>query len=120
MSSTPNTFHSPQRSHHEYGARVGADRREQPMAGRQVERAGDAIEAAVPAGGRHGAAAGFLARDGGEIELRLAQLDSGAAVGAFGHEQLIVVLARALQRERRLHVEPPVAAHDARGCGRPP
>jgi hypothetical protein len=41
----------------------------------------------------------------------LTQLDSGAAGGILGDQQLIVILARTLQREGRLHVEAPVAAH---------
>jgi hypothetical protein len=83
------------------------------MARRKIERASDLVEAPVPARGWHRAATRLLARHGVEIELRLAQLDASAPVGAFSHQELVVALPCALQRERRQHVEAPVAAHDA-------
>ncbi len=64
MMSTPNTFHRPQFSHHEPRREIRADGGNQPVAGRQVQRARDGVEAAVPARGGHRATALALARHG--------------------------------------------------------
>ena len=95
-----------------FGCSVGAECRDEPMAGRQVKCSNHAFKTLLPTSGRHGAAGG-LARQRGEIEVRTAQLETGSARRVLGDQQLVAALPRARQRIRRLHVETPAAAHGA-------
>ena len=92
---------------------VGPRRREQLVAGRQVEVGPDVREARGPAGHRHVVPA-FNPGQRRHVHVGPPEFDTRlAGLVAACHEQVGTGLARAREHERLAHVEPPVGLHSA-------